>query len=253
MWPSRVCLASRASRASRASLFHYHRIEPRIHAQVNYQIVKKLTLLFLVGLTCISNSIAGVARFFQPDQVIGCGTVTSVRKINQEPVFNAEYFGSLEGKGIFFANDVSSASQVIGATGFAGSIVVGYVAGALANAVKDARDGDAIYKVIPPQDGVWKNVFAVRIEMDDGRTLNMPLMNAPPLTRGRHYESGQRLQLTYYKQAQNIQVTDPRISLPKVGDSTYERKCSMLANKDDSDAALKAAENMVDESKIVNE
>lgn len=175
---------------------------------------------------------------------IGCGTITSVRNLNQAPLYNYEYESAW---GKTNSGSLASVANGFGLIGFAGAVIGSIAVDTVVSS------NSAPIEVKPPSEGAaWKDVRAVRIELDDGRQVNLPLMVAGKLDfASRTYQVGERVRLQYHKQLNNIQLMPKGLTAPKPGEDKYERNCALRANKLDADTIVKASENLVNEANII--
>lgn len=210
--------------------------------------MKKLAILIIVTMMLANQARAEV--FFDSSKQIGCGTITSVRNVDQEPMLSDDSMAyrleyrpvkdrteSLGTLALFTENSLSGAVAAV-----AGSIIYD----AVANSKSDVA-------TLNPAERLGKKMHAVRIALDDGRVMNLPLIEAKkPFLFGHGYEVGRRVFVAYNQLYRNIQIEYPQSSQPPVkGESSYEKTCDFRADKDLADLIVKNSEFIVDESKIV--
>ena len=199
---------------------------------------------------------AQAERLFSMDSLIGCGTVTSVRNVDQEPLWSLDMALYSQENGHDKTYSGGTAAQLAG-SGLVGigkglAIMAGSVA---VDAVANSREQPVEPVVVNlPGERFGKKVYAVGIAMDDGRTLNIPLIEARRPFIGRDYRVGYRLQVAYNSALKNIQVAlapNSFVEPPLKGASNYESKCALRADKSDADWIMSVSEFLVDESKIL--
>ena len=197
---------------------------------------------------CVLTSLASCAfasdtmYFFNQKSRLGCGTITSVRNVNQTPLYDYEYEHLRGGRAA--STDVAQLASGFGIVGQA-------VALATSMTVDLVRDSSATLEgVKEPENGVWKNIKAVRVLMDDGRVMNLPLTAQPKLVMGPKYEEGQRVTAYMIKDRKSIQITMKRKS-PLPGEKLYDAYCSLTADVEEAAEAIKAKEFLVKEINIV--
>ena len=181
--------------------------------------------------------------FYNQKSRLGCGTITSVRNVNQAPLYDYEYEHLHGGRAA--STDIA---QLASGFGLVGQVV----ALATSITVDSARDSSATLEgVKEPKNGAWTNIKAIRLLMDDGRVMNLPLTGQPKLVMGPKYEEGQRVTAYIIKDRKSIQITMKRKS-PLPGEKLYEAYCSQTADAGEADEAIKSKEYLVDELKITD-
>lgn len=207
-----------------------------------------LTLKFKIHVLCALTMTASLAHasdafyFFNPQNRIGCATITSVRNVNQAPLYDREYEVLVGGRG-----GTGDLAVIV-----SGLDIVGTVAAAATSLAVDAvRDPSAaVDGVQTPADGTWTNVQALRVEMDDGSVMNIPMTAQPKLTPGPKYEVGRRVTVYLLKERNSIQLgLGGRAPLP--GDKLHEGYCKRGVSQAEAEAALKEKANLVQEDKII--
>ena len=190
----------------------------------------------------------GSARFMKPENQMGCGTVVSVRNVNQVPEYDREYeaqFGNNTNTG-----DIAALAAQNG--------VVGLVAGAVASTLVDAtvaanKETQSTIKLLNVQkdQGLVK---AVQLRLDDGSEINLPLLDAPRLSPFGHYKVGNRYRVYYSATFNNVQlvVSGERASYDSPERAEVARKlwCKRTLAEDKIKAVLEAHAHKVDETKI---
>lgn len=180
--------------------------------------------------------------FFNQQSRIGCGTITDVRNVNQAPLYDREYEMLRGGRG--GTGDVAVLVSNLGIVGQA-------VAAITSLGVDSARDKSiALEAVNAPANGVWTNVKAIRVVMDDGREINLPLTAQPKLGTGLKYESGRRVEVYLIKERNSIQLGMQR-KPPLPDEKLYAAFCRRSADAADAEAALTEKAHLVQEDKIV--
>lgn len=203
--------------------------------------LKKLIAITILSIAAQAQAI----DLFEPNAQIGCGTVTSVRKLNQAPLYNQEYELFVENQG----NSSDIANIVYRITNIAPGVAV--LAG---NLLDVALAGKPVGVVQAPKDVNWEYVRAVRVEFDDGRVINVPVITVEKFAVGRFYEVGQRMSIFYNKKLNNIQFLPSGRSIPDKNekeDRKYKTVCGLRIDKEVADAIIKASEHLVDETKII--
>lgn len=204
----------------------------------------KVKTLVLCGLT-VAASIAHASDafyFFNPKNRIGCATITSVRNVNQAPLYDREYEMLVGGRG-----GTANLAVIVSGLG-----IVGQAAAVVTSMAIDAvRDPSvAVESVQTPAEGVWTNVQAVRVVMDDGSVMNLPLTAQPKLTIGPKYEVGRRVSVYLLKDRNSIQLgLGGRAPLPD--DKLHNGYCRRGVDQAEAEAALKEKANLVQEDKII--
>lgn len=211
--------------------------------------MKKLALLVLATMALVSQANAEV--FFDFANQIGCGTITSVRNVDQEPMLSQDSMAyRSEYRPVKDRTESSSTFGMAAGNGFIG-IGAAVFGGILYDAVANSRNNSVA--TTNPGERLGKKMHAVQIALDDGRVMNLPFIEAKrPNIFGRDYEVGRRVFVAYNQLYRNIQIEYPQWTQPpSKGDSSYEKTCDFRANKDLADLIVKASEFIVDESKIV--
>lgn len=208
--------------------------------------------IVILAATCMAlNTHAG--PMFSSEYMIGCGTITSVRKTNQRPMINDDLINAYSEKNInstsTFAEAASSGVMSIGA-----SVVGGILFDSVVNNQRGPSSG--------PKDGMFlgKKLQALRIELDDGREINLPLIEARVVSflgkelQGHAYEPGRRVYIAYNTQFKTIQIDHPRYSPPpKQGEEDYLEKCGLRIDKEFADGVVAKSRRSVIERFIIDE
>lgn len=180
--------------------------------------------------------------FINPALRIGCATITSVRDVNQAPLYNHEYVAKFGGQG--GSGDVASALVQGG--------VIGAVTAAVGTiAIDTARAATAKPKVqMVPQDGRdWAYVKAVGLKMDDGAIMNIPLVNKAGGRATFELREGNRFAVYWLKEFDSIQLSI--WPAPTQDHKAYAQMCEKGSDIEGFEAAVAAKANMIDESKII--
>lgn len=196
----------------------------------------------LIGLSTIAHA-SDTMYFFNLQSRIGCGTITTVRNVNQPPLYDREYELLMAGRG--GTGDLAGIASNLGIVGQA----VAAVASLSVDAVRDRSD--SLEAVKTPAAGVWTNVKAIRVAMDDGREINLPLTAQPKLGTGLKYERGRRVEVYLLKDRNSIQLGMQR-KPPLQDEKLYATYCRRTADAADSETALTEKAHMVQEDKIVD-
>lgn len=181
--------------------------------------------------------------FFNPRNRIGCGTITSVRNVNQAPLYDREYEDLVGGNGS--TGSVAVAASALGIVSLAAAATTSLAV----DAVRDpstATDG-----VKTPADGVWKNIKAVRVLMDDGSVMNLPLTGQPKLSLDDKYEEGRRVSVYFLKDLNSIQL-NLRGKAPAPGERLHDAYCSRRVTQEEATIALKEKAALVQEENIID-
>lgn len=183
--------------------------------------------------------------FMNKDNLIGCGEITSVRKVNQAPLYDKEY-DLLHG-------NVGSTSGIAGMLTAGG--VVKFAAAAVTSMVADKviADNTTPEATVKAQDS-WDNVLAVRIAMDNGSVLNLPLTAPPADQERRAYTQGKRVRMFYVPELNSLQVSTLIAKLPTVEEKENSRYQSFCGQKLDAGTVAKVMKekaNLVQEQQVV--
>ena len=200
--------------------------------------------VLVVVLSLISVSVyAEKTDFDKKIDRIGCGTVLSVKDVNQKPVPDSRFIprGIDSGQGV-----------VAGIFGIFGFGVVASVVGEIGTvliageAKKASEEKDLANQ---EETKTYKHVIAMKFKFDDDREVNIPMYRLS----GSRYMEGARL-VAYYPESQKViqfSINPHFANIPKIGDVEYAEKCSNILSVESVNAAIETSANMVDESKIV--
>ncbi|MFN5095816.1 hypothetical protein [Limnohabitans sp.] len=196
-----------------------------------------------IALLSTSGTQAQANRFFKPENMLGCGTVVSVREVKQAPLYDAEYERHVSGR-------AGTADLAVVAVGF--GLLSAATAGVASLVVDALRDGSVSQEgVKAPPDGEWKNIKAVRIVMDEGAVINLPLMAQPSSALGTKYEAGKRVGVYWLPDRQSIQVA-LRSPVPDPGAKNYQLRCKREISGERASEIFQVANQLVNESLVVN-
>lgn len=183
----------------------------------------------------------------QQRELLGCGTLVSIRPVNQKPFPNIRNSKVVESR-----SPGSTVIQVL--SQLPGASVVGTVAAAVLSDTVAASIGESANSAAEAQQEATQNytdVSAVAFKFDNGRTVKLPMI----VVSGMRYKPGVRL-YAYRNVTQNgiLQLGENALFLgiPDVGDSNYPEKCSSQVAPEVVDATITAFSDRVDESKIIN-
>lgn len=136
---------------------------------------------------------AGI-KFFDSNRILGCGVVSDVKDVAQRPLYEARYEARVGGP----ATAASTTGQLAGAN----AITAG--AAAVATAIFDiaASSSRPTPDWVLPETPVLDNVQSVRVTMDDGRELNLPLLKGEGGNLAyKMFKVGQRVTVFFHKVA----------------------------------------------------
>lgn len=202
----------------------------------------KLPLMRYVFLCCLAlassaSQASDTLYFFNQQSRIGCGTITSVRNVNQAPLYDRAYemrFVKRGGDG-----DIAIVASAFGVVGAVAALVVKSV-------ITDVvAQNVSIDTVVAPADGIWKHVKAISVSMDDGNNINVPL------TEERNYKPGARVEVYLIKDRNSIQIGTQR-PIPAFDGKLYPYICKRTADEALAVAFLKEKSDLVQEDKIVD-
>ena len=174
---------------------------------------------------------------------IGCGTILSVRDVNQKPVPDSRFIprGIETGQGV-----VAGILEIFGfglVASIAGEIGTVLIAG---EAKKASEEKDLANQ---EETKNYKHVIAMKFKFDDDREVNIPKYRLV----GSRYMEGARL-VAYYPESQKViqfSINPHFANIPKLGEEGYAEKCSNLLPQDVTNEAIAASANLVDETKIL--
>jgi len=202
----------------------------------------KIVTGLLLALSCQQ---ALAVDFMNRDNLIGCGEITSVRKVNQAPLYDKEY-DLLHGN-VGSTSGIAGMLTAGGVVKFAAAAVTSMVADKV---IADNANPDAAVKA---QES-WDNVLAVRIAMDSGNVLNLPLTAPPADQERRAYAQGKRVRVFYVPELNSVQVSTLIAKLPGVEEresSRYRSFCGAKLDEGTANRVLQEKANLVVEQQIV--
>ena len=202
----------------------------------------KLKALILCSLAfCSAAALASDAtRFYNRSNRLGCGTILAVADVNQAPLYDREYEALVGGKGS--TADLVGHAVSLNLAGVIEAVAVGLAVDAARGESSDQGS------VKPPADGVWKNIKAVRVKMDSGEVMNLPLTGQPTLDPGPKYEEGRRVTVFLLPQYKSIQLS-MRGRQPAPDDKTYAGWCSANVAPATAAEAFAASSSLVQADK----
>jgi hypothetical protein len=175
-------------------------------------------------------------QFLVPFTGIGCGTIVSDRLTTQEPIMSMGHPSAKDG-----SMNLGEKSIVQSLVGLPAMVAVDLMTSP--RTVQVSKLGE-----IPPIRTEHQNrKRAVRVELDDGRVVNLPLY--------RHkddvYKVGRRVRLHYHSVLDSILLFDG----PARESSSYARLCALesAVTKEQADRIISLSQNLADEALIVPE
>lgn len=151
------------------------------------QIVASVALAFSAA------SASASFQFFDQARTLGCGVITQVRNVPQEPLYDSYYEAHRGGKG-----------SVAGTAGqLAGNGVIGFFTGLAASVVIDTVRGPAEAvnnRQVLDEDKNMADAVSIQLTMDDGRVLNLPFLKRTSFNGYDLYEVGSRFVVFYFEQ-----------------------------------------------------
>jgi len=96
-------------------------------------------------------------------------------------------------------------------------------------------------------------IFAVKIKLDDGREINLPLVQRRKAYFHDLLEVGQRNPLSYSVEHNVIMVGNVMHTPPLPGDKNYDSACGLRIDKDRADSIIESSESLVNERMIIQE
>lgn len=197
----------------------------------------------LLAALSLASSPAFANRFYQAENMLGCGTIVSVRDVRQAPLYDAEYEHHVAGR-------AGTGDIAVAAAGFGliGAVTAG-VSSLLFDAVRDSSVSQEGVKA--PAGGEWKNIKAVKVLMDDGAEMNLPLMAQPTSALGTKYEAGKRVRVYWLPARQSIQIA-LRMPVADQGAKNYQLRCKREVPAERAAEVFRAAAQLVDEALVIN-
>lgn len=189
----------------------------------------------------LASQLATAGTLYDFRKTVGCATVVAVRDTTQAPLYNDDYQNRYNGS-YNTTGEFGLLAQLTN-TGIVGAVVGSVVAdAALQSQLKPVP-------VIEPKRG-WRDLKAVTLKFDDGRVVNLPMADADRWVRGHAYdkEIGKRFPFSYNEELKTLLIGYRAIP---VGESIERLYCVLKIDPTVADAAIDAAANLVDESKIV--
>lgn len=190
----------------------------------------------------------GSQRFIKAGNLIGCGTVVSLRKVNQTPFYDQQYEMQFNGSGS--TSEVAGLAVQTGLLGMAAAVMASAATDATIEATCTAKKEIKMVN-IPKDQGLVK---AVKLRLDDGREINLPMLDANKFDFSGHYKVGNRYQIFYSPTYDNLQLFASR---EKEKYDTHEEAekakkwfCRTDFDKTKADELIANNANKVDESKI---
>jgi hypothetical protein len=161
--------------------------------------------LFLCATLLITSSIqmaeAAGPAFWRKDQV-ACGNIVSVRKSGQLPMYDDEYIKST--KSHRQANEVGVVAMGLGVLGPVGAAIASIGTEIAVNTAIDGKKPEPILEIVDPNYNNG-NVRAIRIALDDGREINLPVIRNNIGSFGT-YAAGDRVNLVLSRQQGVLQI-----------------------------------------------
>lgn len=208
---------------------------------LGYSVMNKLHGVSILCLALTAQS-AMASEFFDKQKLIGCGTIVSVRNVDQAPLFDNEYVA--QNKDGIRTYGIASL--------MAGAGLIKYAAAAIGTVVADEALANTPSKV--KEQDKWSNVKAVRIQMDGGQEINLPLIKPRDDIERRQYTEGKRVTVYHVPQYNSIQL-DTMIRLPDPGDEakakSYAFHCTRRLDDVTAEAVLKDVARLIQEDKII--
>lgn len=157
-------------------------------------------------------------KFIQFDKSIGCGTIEAVFDVPQKPIYDAAYHDRFHGKG-----STSGAFAQAAGGGFMG-IGAAFVRSIVADAaVSAATKKDAF---VLPETKHLDDVQTLRVMMDDGAVMHLPLMRRGTLSGFKPYKQGQRVWVFFHDVEGGKTYHLDNSSTPSAGDWNYKARCT---------------------------
>ncbi|PJC20459.1 MAG: hypothetical protein CO065_05485 [Comamonadaceae bacterium CG_4_9_14_0_8_um_filter_57_21] len=190
----------------------------------------------------------GSQRFIKAGNRIGCGTVVSLRKVNQTPFYDQQYEMQFNGSG--GTSDIAGLAVQTGLLGMAAAVIASVATDATIEATRTAKKEIKMVNV-PRDQGLVK---AVKLRLDDGREINLPMLDANKFDFSGHYKVGNRYQIFYSSTYDNLQLFASRekekYDTPEEAEKAKKWFCSSDLDKTKADELIANNANKVDESNI---
>ena len=196
--------------------------------------MKKVFIVFLVLVA--GGASAQRIQFLVPFTGIGCGTIVSDRLTTQEPIMSMGHPSAKDG-----SMNLGQKSMLESLVGLPATVAVDLMTSP--RTVQASKLGE-----IPPiRPELQNRKRAVRVELDDGRVVNLPLYRH----KDDMYKIGRRVRLHYHSVLDSILLFDG----PARDASSYGRLCALesAVTKEQADRIVSLSQNLADESLIVPE
>jgi hypothetical protein len=175
-------------------------------------------------------------QFLVPFTGIGCGTVVSDRLTTQEPIMSMGPPSSKDG-----SMNLGEKSILESLVGLPATVAVDLMTSP--RTVQASKLGE-----MPPiRPELQNRKRAVRLELDDGRVVNLPLYR----NKEDVFKIGRRVRLHYHSVLDSILLFDG----PARDSRSYARLCSLesAVTKEQADRIISLSQNLADEALIVPE
>lgn len=183
--------------------------------------------------------------FWRKDQVT-CGNIVAVRKSQQLPMYDDEYIKTT--KSHRQANEVGVVAMGLGVLGPVGAVIASIGTEVAVNSAIDGKKPEQNLEIVDPSYNNG-NVRALKIELDDGREINLPVVRNNIGSFGT-YAPGDRVNLVLSRQLGVLQIKYRATA--KLGSDDYDLKCGLNnVTKEEADAAILKSANLVDESLVI--
>lgn len=190
----------------------------------------------------------GNERFIKAGNRIGCGSVVSVRKVNQAPMYDNRYEGQFNGTGS--SSDIAGAAAQLGVVGIATAVIAGVTTDTALEARRTPKKEIRLANV-PKNSGIVK---AIQLRLDDGHEVNLPLVDANKFDFSGHYKVGNRYAVYYSPTYDNLQLfplgEKKSFDSPEQAERYRLLSCSIQLDEKKTADLLDKFAHKVDESKI---
>lgn len=212
--------------------------------------MKTKNIVTIALISVLAHGYVHASKFGGVKDIIGCGTIVSVRSVNQAPTYTKEYEAVRPDR---FGGS-SQAAGILGGFGVIGSAVA--LVGSLAVDTAIEANVKTSLPVDAPDGGVWRGVRAVKIKFDDGREIHMPFIEMLDVPGSRRFKVGERYSFNYSKELDNIQFFIGGDNLiPNADDekqaNKYRGMCRTRVDQSVADSIIERSASLVDESKII--